>query len=566
MRNRGSFVDADRGSTAQARWPAGMSRPMDDVTTSDVTIAKSGDDPIALDALLPRERGGHSPVTGLPDDLQAQAARRLRIVVALYVFAFVISNPVTAILSPDERREFFSSALRWAPSAMSIGAALFVAALTWSRRITADTVLIVGLVFEVVGSYGIAAAQYLDVAEYDTAPPWAGLSWVAVWMLGFTVMIPSPPGWALRAALGSASAVPVVAGVTMVTAPTPVAIAPLRFFLLIVLPYWLVVLIAFVCAQVIYRLGADLKRARHLGAYRLVERLGQGGMGEVWRARHRFLVRPAAVKLIRLDVRQANSPQLGELQARFEREAQATASLRSPHTIELYDFGIADDGTFYYVMELLDGFDLQALVDGFGPMPVERAVHLLTQVGHSLAEAHAAGLVHGDIKPSNVLVCRYGQDVDFVKVLDFGLVETLDANAEIAVTAGHTLRGTPAFMSPEQVLGTQPVDGRSDIYALGCLAYWLVTHQMVFTGRTAMETITQHTDRAPVPPSQRTELEIPEAFDRVVLACLEKRPDRRPATASVLAQQLMAITTRRSWTSDVAAAWWNAHYPRVSGP
>ena len=158
------------------------------------------------------------------------------------------------------------------------------------------------------------------------------------------------------------------------------------------------VLIAFVGAQVVYRLGNELKRARQLGAYRLVERLGQGGMGEVWRARHRFLVRPAAVKLIRLDVRQAHSHQLAELQARFEREAQATGSLRSPHTIQLYDFGVAE-GAFYYVMELLDGFDLEALVDGFGPMPVERAVHVLTQVCHSLAEAHAEGLVHRDIKP-----------------------------------------------------------------------------------------------------------------------------------------------------------------------
>ena len=197
-------------------------------------------------------------------------------------------------------------------------------------------------------------------------------------------------------------------------------------------------------------------------------------------------------------------------------------------------------------------------------MPVERAVHVLTQVCHSLAEAHAEGLVHQDIKPSNVFVCRYGRDVDFVKVLDFGLVKTLDANPDMAVTAEHKLRGTPAFMSPEQVLGMRPVDGRSDIYALGCLAYWLVTGQMVFTGRTAIETITQHAHSAPVPPSRRTELEIPEAFDRVVLACLEKRPEMRPATAAVLAQQLRTIDTGRSWTPDAAAAWWNLHDPRAS--
>ena len=502
-------------------------------------------------------------VTGLPPDLQAQSARRLRIVAMLYAFVFFVSDPLTAIFFPDDRVDFVSSILRWGPSAMSIAAALAVAALTWNRRMTVGTVLLIGLLFEVVGSFGIAAAQYLDMNRYATAPPWAGLSWVAVWMLGFTVMIPSPPRWALLAALASAAAVPTVVGFVIATTPGPIGVSPLRFFLQIVLPYLLVVLIAYVGASVVYRLGTELSRARELGVYRLVERLGLGGMGEVWRAQHRLLVRPAAIKLMRPEVLGDASPdRQSELHRRFEREAQATSSLRSPHTIQLYDFGVADDGTFYYVMELLDGFDLESLIERFGPIPPARAVHLLKQVCHSLAEAHADGLIHRDIKPANVYVCRYGRDVDFVKVLDFGLVKPLDNSrpAHMDITENHTVRGTPAFMSPEQVLGTQPIDGRSDIYAVGCLAYWLVAGQLVFTGRTPIEVIMQHTHAKPVPASQRTEIEIPDALDQLILACLEKNPNDRPPTADVVAERLMAIATREAWTSEHARRWWALHH------
>jgi serine/threonine protein kinase len=207
--------------------------------------------------------------------------------------------------------------------------------------------------------------------------------------------------------------------------------------------------------------------------YQLVERLGEGGMGEVWRAKHRFLARPAAIKLMRPEVLGGSSVERQSLSLLFEREAQATASMRSPHTIELYDFGVADDGAFYYVMEFLDGFDLQALIDRFGPIPPDRAVHLLKQVCHSLAEAHAEGLIHRDVKPANVYVCRHGREVDFVKVLDFGLVKSQNdaLGSDITLSRDHSVGGTPSFMPPEQVLGDRPLDGRSDIYAVGCLAY-----------------------------------------------------------------------------------------------
>ena len=545
--------------TARLRWPGSSAPAVGAFATRGA---------VHHDTLLPRGDGRRTSLGALPPDLLAESARRLRILALLYAFVFFVSNPLTAILFADERARFLESAIRWAPSTVSIGMALLVAALTWNPRIPAGAALASGLLFEVIGSYGIAAAQYLDVGRYATEPPWAGLSWVAVWMLGFTVMVPSPPRWALIAALASATSVPIVVAVALAIDGGPLEISPLRFFMQIALPHLLVVLVAYVGSRVVYHLGTELTRARELGSYRLVERLGWGGMGEVWRARHRLLARPAAVKLLRPElVGASGAARHAELHARFEREAQATSSLRSAHTIQLYDFGVADDGAFYYVMELLDGFDLEGLVERFGPVPPERAVHLLTQVCASLAEAHEAGLIHRDIKPANVYVCRYGRDVDFVKVLDFGMVKSQDRGgvADIGVTADHSVGGTPAFMSPEQLVADRPLDARSDIYAVGCLAYWLVTGQLVFTGRTVMEMVVKHTQETPVPPSRRSELEIPAALDDAILACLEKDPDRRPATADAVAERLAAVPTGDAWTPQRAAAWWNLHHPASGG-
>lgn len=502
--------------------------------------------------------------TSLPADLMAQSARRLRVVAWLYAFVFLAAGPLPLLLLQDERAAFLGSVWRWLPPIASIVIAVAVGALTAHPRLRGHAIIRLGLIFQVVGSYGIAAAQYLEPAQHARMAPDAGLSWVAVWMLSFTVIVPSPPRWALVAALLSATAVPVVSGIAMRVDPS-VAIAPPRFFFFIVLPYLLVVLIAYVGARLVYRLGVDLERARDLGSYRLIEPLAQGGMGEVWRAQHRLLARPAAVKLIRPEVLGAASDaRQSELHQRFEREAQATARLQSPHTIHLFDYGVAEDGAFYYVMELLDGFDLKTLVERFGPLSVERAVHLLRQMCHSLAEAHAVGLVHRDVTPANVVVCRYGRDVDFIKVLDFGLVKPqawATSSVDPTVTRADTAGGTPAFMSPEQALADRPLDGRSDIYALGCLAYWLVTGELVFAKNTPMATLVAHTQTPPAPPSTRTELPIPPAFDDLVLACLAKSPDDRPADAEALACRLDELSDVRRWTATRARAWWDAHHP-----
>jgi serine/threonine-protein kinase len=277
-----------------------------------------------------------------------------------------------------------------------------------------------------------------------------------------------------------------------------------------------------------------------------------------------MLARPAAIKLIRSSV--AGDGQSGvsdEARRRFEREAQVIASLRSPHTVNLFDFGVAADGTFYYVMELLNGLDLNTLVHEYGPVPAERVIYVWRQVCHSLSEAESSGLVHRDIKPANIFLCRYGEDCDFVKVLDFGIVKAANAAADTdsPLTREHSIRGTPAFIAPEQALGGRVLDGRADIYATGCVAYWLLTGQLVFTAKTPMALLLEHAHTPPLPPSARAELPVPAALDDLVLSCLAKEPAARPQSAKELSSRLAGIACANQWTDDRAREWWAMHRP-----
>ncbi len=303
---------------------------------------------------------------------------------------------------------------------------------------------------------------------------------------------------------------------------------------------------------------AALDEGTPLGSYRLIERLGAGGMGEVWRAKHRLLARLAAVKLIRASALE-HAGDDHRLLERFQREAVATANLRSPHTVQLFDFGISATGSFYYVMELLEGMDLQTMVKRFGPLPSERVVSFLRQACRSLIEAHDAGLVHRDIKPANLYVCRLGPEVDFLKVLDFGMVKAMAAGDQTQLTTEGTAQGTPAFMSPEMALGESEADGRVDIYSLGCVAYWLLTGSLVFEANSVSQMMMDHIQTPPVPPSQRAEQEIPESLERIVLSCLEKSKEERPPTALILWESLGSVEFRSPWTQERAEHWWMVH-------
>jgi serine/threonine-protein kinase len=503
----------------------------------------------------------------LPDDPLVEGTRRLRILALLFAFVFFMANFFPALVAQGWAGSVFADISGWAPGVVSIAVALVVVWLTTRPAISPRTLMNVGVVFEIVGSFGIAMAQYWGVyrgLEYHTDHlEIIGLSWVAAWMLLFTIVVPMHPRRALLAAIASASSVPIVMALTMRYGGTTIALPPLVFFLGMVLPYILIVIMAYAGARVVYRLGADVTRARDLGSYRLVNRLGHGGMGEVWRAEHRMLARPAAIKLVLPDMLGDTAGEGPEvILKRFEREAQATAQMHSPHTISVYDFGISGEGTFYYVMELLDGFDLESFVRQFGPVPAERVIHFLRQACDSLGEAHEAGLIHRDVKPANMFVCRYGRQVDFIKVLDFGLVKPRHATGEsdLNLTAENIQGGTPAYIAPEQVL-TGSVDARTDVYCLGCVAYWLLTGQLVFRGETALQTLIHHVQTQPVPPSHRTELEIPASLDDAILSCLEKDPDKRPQNVDVLSELLGSCTMRAPWTKERAREWWDLHQP-----
>jgi serine/threonine-protein kinase len=307
-------------------------------------------------------------------------------------------------------------------------------------------------------------------------------------------------------------------------------------------------------AHRIETLRAEASQARKLGPYQLKRRLGAGGMGEVYLAEHVLLRRPCALKLIRRE--RAGDPQLLR---RFEREVQAMATLSHPNTVEVFDYGHADDGTFYYAMEYLPGLNLEELVKEHGLLPPERVIYLMRQVCGALQEAHGIGLVHRDIKPGNVLVCQRGGVPDVAKLLDFGLVRAPDSGALAQqLTQEGMIAGTPAYMSPEQAAGQAMLDGRSDLYSLGAVAYFLLTGQPPFLRATAVQTLAAHLSETVTAP-QRLREDVPLDLQEVVLRCLEKEPPRRLPDADALEQALACCACAGSWTRERAAAWWREY-------
>ena len=306
-----------------------------------------------------------------------------------------------------------------------------------------------------------------------------------------------------------------------------------------------------------------LDNAVRFGSYSLIEQLGSGGMGEVWLAHHQLLARPAAIKIVR-DAAVGIAEDGQALRQRFAREAQATAELESPHTVQLFDFGMTDTGSFYYVMERLRGMDLQRMIERHGPLAPPRVIYLLTQACLSLSEAHALGLVHRDIKPANLFVCKLGSEYDFLKVLDFGVVSRHGQESNGSITATGMVLGTPAFLAPELVSGAGSFDGRADIYALGCVAFWMLTGRVPFEARDAISLLRHHSTTAPVPPSTMSEQAIPSDVDALVLECLSKEPSLRPPNVDVLRDRLSRLSIAQHWDQRSARAWWELHQPELA--
>ena len=315
------------------------------------------------------------------------------------------------------------------------------------------------------------------------------------------------------------------------------------------------VAIATLASRVIFGLARRVREATELGQYTLEEKLGEGGMGVVYRARHAMLRRPTAIKLLHADAG-------GQALARFEREVQLTSSLTHPNTIAVYDYGRTPDGVFYYAMEYLDGINLEDLVVHDGPQPPARVVHLLKQAAGALAEAHRVRLIHRDIKPANLMLCARGDIPDFVKVLDFGLVKDFDRGADPDVSVEGALVGTPLYLSPEAIVGAEALDARADLYALGAVAYFLLAGKPPFEGKSLLEICSKHVLLKPPPLSPRSDGS-PSSLEALVLRCLAKTPAERPASAAELIEHLGRCDDVAPWTDADARLWWTEAAPDV---
>jgi tRNA A-37 threonylcarbamoyl transferase component Bud32 len=307
--------------------------------------------------------------------------------------------------------------------------------------------------------------------------------------------------------------------------------------------------------HVLNSLRFEAFEAKQLNQYKLIRLLGSGGMGVVYLAEHRMMKRPCALKQIRPDF-DANPVSL----ERFEREVRATAQLSHPNTVEIYDYGRAEDGTFYYVMEYLYGLTLEELVERHGAIPPGRAIYLLRQACAALAEAHGSGLIHRDLKPANIFAARRGGEYDFTKLLDFGLVKDLHNEGEHASIRGNAGQGTPHYMAPEQVAGLADLDHRVDLYALGCVAYTLVTGRPPFKRPSVSRVMAAHAHE-PVEPPSKFRPDLPADLERVILRCLEKSPDARHPDAKSLARDLDSCTSAADWDAQAAERWWHDHVP-----
>jgi serine/threonine-protein kinase len=425
--------------------------------------------------------------------------------------------------------------------------------LTLWGRIRDRHVLTLALVLELLISALISLMN--TWAGYLHSGHLPGLTWVVPIMLLFALLVPAPPRELFLVSSACAATMPL--GIAALAANGRVlARAP---------DYWASSLaaivglgLAVVAARTLYGARREVAAAQRMGGYELVRLIDQGGMGAVWEARHLMLARPAAVKLILGERLQAAAEAREAVVQRFTREAQITASLRSPYTVQLFDFGVTSDGALYYAMELLQGMNLEHYLGRHGALEPRRAVHWLRQICHSLGEAHASGLTHRDLKPSNLLVCHYGREHDFVKVLDFGLARRSAAADEPKLTRQGAWLGTPGWMAPEQIFAGA-VDARTDLYALGCVAYWLLSGERLFETDEQAELLRLHAQGEPVRLAERAHQPIPPALEAVVMACVAKDAGARPRDADEVSARLAASVPGEPWTSADAEAWWNAN-------
>jgi tRNA A-37 threonylcarbamoyl transferase component Bud32 len=474
--------------------------------------------------------------------------------------AFVAMR-VVAVLVVGRPEHLTSTSMVVHYVAVLVSTAMWLACRAGRRRpVTSYAVELVGL-FTACSLYAVMAAGIPQAFRPEMTLVLA----FGVFLLAHAVRVPS--SWEWTASLGTALAAPLLIGAWLILTPmdprivaasasasgsvqtTPQSIVGIG--MASVVTWWVVIVAtAATASAVIYGLRREVRDAMQLGQYTLEGRIGQGGMGVVFKARHALLQRPTALKLLPPDI-------AGERAIRrFEAEVQQTSRLTHPNTVSIYDYGRTVDGVFYYVMEYLDGISLQELPQLDGPQPPGRVIYILSQAAHALAEAHAMGLVHRDIKPANILLVDHGGAADLVKLVDFGLVRDVSHDTQLSQTSANTLEGTPLYTPPEAVTSPAEVDGRSDLYSLGAVGYYLLCAAPPFDGRTTLEVLSKHLREQPLPPSARLGTSLPSDLEGLVMRCLAKEPGQRPESARALWTALRSCRDAAAWNVLEAEQWW----------
>jgi eukaryotic-like serine/threonine-protein kinase len=500
-----------------------------------------------LAALKPDSKVRHE----LPSDVVRESRRRVRVAAALGAGAYLVFlafewSGVVASKALEHRIDLTHDVLG---IALCLSLLLIASLPSVPDRWVLNAALTFEVLLSLLISVGVSWASFVRTLHAQS------LTWVVPVIILFAVLVPAPPRTALGLSILSALMMPL--GLAVLAASGRIA-APASDYWSACVTGAIAVAIAAAASRTIYRAARQVAALQTVGSYELLERLSEGGMGEVWKARHLLLARLAAVKLILPEHLQGPAEQRDTALQRFKREAQVTAELRSPHTVELFDFGVSGDGSLYYAMELLEGMNVEHFVYRFGPIEPRRAVDWLLQACHSLGEAHARNLIHRDIKPANIFLCRYGRDVDFVKILDFGLTKPTVPMTRPELTAPGTALGTPGYMAPEQVFGLE-TGPATDLYSLGCVAYFLLAGAKPFDADSGGELMRQHVQVPPPPLAARATQAVPARLEALIMACLAKDPAARPRDADAMSAELAMCVDGAPWSPADAQRWWEKH-------
>lgn len=520
-----------------------------------VTAARAGNRPTVISTPLALPFGS-TPLDSAEGRqfLQDRLALFSRTVFLLSGFAWGSTQLLElGIPSSDIFSRFWSYGGKW--HAVGAGISLGVWLVTRRRQLSLRGLFALDFLGALLA---LSAYALMSLANVEQEPRRMDLVMMLATMSLLTlraVIIPSTPRHTL--AVSGAAAIPgmILAYYMAQHAPPGTMVLP-AYVTTGYVGVWTVLALAIsgVASHVIYGLRAEVAQARKLGQYMLEEKIGEGGMGLVYKARHALLRRPTAIKLVLPE-------RVGALALRrFEREVQLTAMLTHPNTVSIYDYGRTPEGVFYYAMEYLDGVDLEELVDRFGPQPSGRVAHILQQIAGSLAEAHGVGLVHRDIKPANVILCDRGGVPETAKVVDFGLVKDVSTlgRGSPSLSSINAIIGTPLYLAPEAIATPDSVDGRADLYALGAVGYFLLTGQPVFLGGSVVEVCAQHLHATPIPPSLRLGQPVSPALETTLLRCLAKKVEERPQTALELLHELRESHVA-GWGLLEARDWWKRH-------